>query len=191
MNAKRPKPKKARDVTAIPVEAPARIKPGHVRDRTLSPVAGTPKGYRVLSWPIQVAYEAGRLAARGSGQNDANSRWLAISEYCEIYETALCRSGKDSTVMDIVTSGGGFPISEAMADAIRKLVSIDSHMSRKDRGIVRKLCDGHTLPGAVRAVCGDDFEDTVAARIRDALDALDEAITAARDGGYRYVRMKL
>lgn len=143
-------------------------------------------GWRNVTWPIEIAYDAGRLQG---GSGDPNVRWSAILEYNEFFEIALSRSGRDSTDMDVVSGGSGFPISEAMSDAIKKLISVDSHMARKDRMIVRKLCEGHSLPGAVRAACGDEFVHTVAARVRDALDALDEALTAAKESDYRYVRM--
>ena len=170
------------------VDGPAIVRPEHIRDRILSAVAGTPNGYRVVTWPIQIAYEHGKLAAR-SGGHDANTRWLAIREYDEIHELALCRSGRDSTDMDVVSGGSGFPITDAMGEAIKKLISIDSHMASKDRQIVRKLCEGETLAEAVRQACGDSFTHTVPARVRDALDALYEALDAARANGYRYVRM--
>lgn len=178
--------RKVRDVTAIAAEGPARILDTHKQDRFVSRGDRVAAGYRNVSWPIQMAYEAGRLSG---GSGDANIRWASITEYSDIHDTALCRSGRDSTDMDVVRGGAGFPITEAVSDAIKKLISIDSHMSRKDRQIVRKLCEGYTLPQAVKYACGDDFTDTVAARVRDALDALDQALTDARENGYRYVRM--
>jgi len=174
---------------SIPVEAPARIRPDHIRDRILSAVAGTPSGYRVCNWPVQIAYEHGKLSAPSDKGYDANTRWISIREYDEIHELALCRSGRDSTDMDVVSGGSGFPISDAMNEAIKKLISIDSHMSSKDRKIVRLLCEGETLAESVKQACGEDFKHTVPARVRDALDALYEALDAARANGYRYVRM--
>jgi len=181
------KHKKDNPVAAL-AEAPARIRPTHVQNRFVSTGDRKPGGWSNTDWPIQIAYENGRLSERGSSDN-ANARWLAIREYSEIYELALCRSGRDSTDLDVVSGGSGFPISEAMSDAIKKLISIDSHMSQKDRKIVRKLCEGYSLPGSVRAACGDDFIHTVAARVRDALDGLSDAIVNARNSGFRYVRM--
>lgn len=179
-----PKKKKPNKPQPIPVAEPAKIRPTHVRDRTLSVAAGSPLGWRNSEWPIQRAYESGRLGEA------SESRWAAMEEYDAIFKTALERSGRDSTDMDIVSSGIGFPITEIMCDAIRMLISIDSHMPNKDRQIVRKLCEGWSLPGAVRHACGDDFADTTAARVRDALDALTEAIGKAKEGKFRYVSMK-
>jgi hypothetical protein len=175
---------------SIPVEAPARIRPEHIRDRILSAVAGTPLAYRSVQWPIQVAYEHGKLSAPGDTRGyDCNTRWLAIREYDEVHDMALGRSGRDSTDLDIVSGGGGFPITEEIANAVKKLISIDSHMATKDRQIVRKLCEGWSLAESVKQACGEDFKHTVPARVRDALDALYEALDAARANGYRYIRM--
>jgi hypothetical protein len=174
---------------SIPVEAPARIRPEHIRDRILSAVAGTPLAYRSVQWPIQMAYEHGKLSTPSDKGYDCNTRWLAIREYDEVHDMALGRSGRDSTDLDIVSGGGGFPITEEIANAVKKLISIDSHMATKDRQIVRKLCEGWTLAESVKQACGEDFKHTVPARVRDALDALYEALDAARSNGYRYVRM--
>lgn len=181
--------RKAKDVSADPVEAPARIRPEHIRDRILSAVAGTPQAYRVCTWPVQLAFEHGKLSAPSDKGHDANTRWLAIREYDEIHDMALGRSGRDSTDLDIVSGGGGYPITEEIALAVKKLISIDSHMATKDRQIVRKLCEGWSLAESVRQACGDSFTHTVPARARDALDALYEALDAARANGYRYVRV--
>ena len=162
------------------VEAPARIRPHHVRDRTLSVVAGSPKGYRVRDWPVEIAYEAGRLGDEGK------PRYEAIREYNVWVDIAEIRSGKDSSDLDIVSGGGGMPITQARADAVKKLVATDSRMPEKDRTIVRKLCEGHSLPGAVRAACAGDFQFAVAARVRDALDALIGAMDAARRANYTF-----
>lgn len=180
------KPKKESNVAQL-AEAPARIRETHVRDRLVDERDREPRGWRNVTWPVEVAYLNKRL---NRAPGDANVRWFAIREYDEIFQLALCRSGRDSTAMDIVSGGSGFPISEEMQTAIRKLISIDSHMSSKDRQIVRKLCEGFTLPESVKLACGEWFTDTVIARVCDALDALDEALTDARNNDYRYVRMK-
>ncbi len=184
---KRRKHKSERKSEAMPVEAveaPARIRPEHVQDRTLWVAAGSPKAYRTVDWPIQIAHEKGRLRAY-PGDPDAELRWQAIRAY-DAHVDMLSPRGRDSTDLDIVKGGSGFPITEAIADAVKKLVSIDSLMPRKDRTICRKLCAGHSLPGAVRAACGDDFVHTVAARVRDALDALIQAMHGAKRAGYTF-----
>lgn len=174
------------------IEAPARLRPSHIRDRTLSVVAGSPRGYRNVDWPIQIAFEAGRLSSREDGQDfNENTRFLAIREYTSLTELAEIRSGRDSTELDIVKGGSGFPIAEARATAIRKLVSIESYLSAKDRMICRTLAEGHSLVGAVKKAEGDAFKFTISARVRTALDALIEAMTKAHKSGYRFEMRKL
>lgn len=188
------KPKKGSNpVAPIPAEAPARIRPEHIQDRTISAVAGSPVAWRTRCWPIEAAYENHRLATPSHALSkekfvnagNENTRWLAIREYDELYCQVFERSGRDSTDMDRVDGGGDGSWSETRADALKKLISVDSCMSLKDRTICRQLCEGHTLPYAVRQACGDDFVHAVAARVRDALDALDNALTRARAGGFR------
>ncbi len=140
-------------------------------------MAGAAKGFRSVDWPIQIAHEAGRL--------QSEERWQAIREYNELMELAR-GSTRDSTVLDIVKGGGGFPVTEAMADALRKKISIDSLLPERDRTIVWRLCDGWSLPGAVRKACGDDFKFAVGARVRDALDALIQAMHGAKRAGYTF-----
>lgn len=191
------KRKKGPDVSALPVEAPAKILETHTRDRLLSAVAGSPLGWRNNNWPIRTAYENDRLATPSHvlskekivKDKDQNTRWLAMSEYDEAYCQVFERTGRDSTDLDRVEGGGGVTWMEIREDAVKKLVSIDSEMSEKDRTIIRKLCEGYSLPGAVKAACGEEFVHAVAARVRDALDALDDAITRARENGFRYVKL--
>lgn len=171
-------------MSQIQIAEPARVRPTHVRDRTLSVVAGSPLGVRNRDWLVEIAKDAGRLECeKGRGE----IRWLAIRDYDLLIEAAEIRSGRDSTALDIVSGGGGYPVTQGRSDAIRKLVSIDSFMSAKDRTIVRKLCEGYSLPGAVREACGDDFVHTVAARVRDALDALCDAARKAKKAKYQFM----
>lgn len=168
----------------IHVAEPARVRSTHVRDRTLSVVAGSPLGVRNRDWPVEIARDAGRLEGMdGMGE----VRWLAIRDYDLLIDAAEIRSGRDSTALDIVSGGGGYPVTQGRSDAIRKLVSTDSFMPFKDRTIVRKLCEGYSLPGAVREACGDDFVHTVAARVRDALDALCDAVGKAKKAKYQFL----
>lgn len=183
LTRRKPKPK-ANPMPQESIAEPALIRPHHVRDRTLSVVAGSPKGYRVRDWPVEIAYEAGRLST--IRDDNAKGRYEAISEYNGWVDIAELRSGRDSTDLDIVSGGSGLPISQARADAIKKLVATDSRLSDKDRTIIRKLCEGWSLPGAVKLACGEDFRFAVAARVRDALDALSGAMDAARRSGYTF-----
>src|ERR1051326_5608966 len=123
------------------VAEPARIRPHHVQDRTLSVVAGSPKGYRVRDWPVEIAYEAGRFTTirdEENGRYNAKTRYDAIDEYNGWIGIGEMRSGRDSTDLDIVSGGSGLSISQARADAIKKLVATDSRLNDKDRTIIRK-----------------------------------------------------
>lgn len=159
-------------------EGPAIVTALHRQDRELSTVAGAPKGYRKLS-PLESCYENGRLEG-GSPRYSATERKDAGQTYGEIFAMAQC-SGKDSTqALNISRSHGGLPLSQAQSDAIRKLVSLHSRMGDRDRRIIIMVCgQGYWPSEAVRAVCGD-YRDTVAARFREALDSLIEAMETAK-----------
>lgn len=176
------KSEKANPMPVEAIEAPAKIRPTHRQDRTLSIVAGATKGYTNDDWPISIAHKAGRLdGADGKGE----LRWQAVRAYNELCEVSRGGS-RDSTNLDVVKGGGGFPISEAMADALKMKISIDSLLNARDRAIVWKLCEGWSLPGAVKLACGDDYKFAVAARVRDALDALIQAMHGAKRAGYTF-----
>lgn len=173
----------------VAIETPAKIRPGHVQDRTLSVVAGSALGYRNLEGsPIAAAFEEWGLSTRGenwSPKFNGKGRWEAICAYDEIHHMAN-PSGRDSSDMDIVSGGGSFPIAEAQADAIKKLIAVKSWIPEKDRIIVERLTEGYSLPGAVRAACNDQFKFSVRARVRDALDALIQAMEAAKRNEWKF-----
>jgi len=172
------------------VEGPARLRPTHVVDRTLSVVAGSPKGTRNVDWPIEIAYEAGRLENPKTNGNwdstfNAEMRWLAIKEVAGWHQATI-HSGVDSTqkIGAVRGSGGNIMFCEAHEDAGRKLVSVYALMAPECRVIVQRLVEDWSLPGAVREACGDSYVYTVAARVRTALDALINAQRMARRSGY-------
>jgi hypothetical protein len=159
------------------IDGPAKILPTHIRDRNTSRTAGAGKAWRNVDWPIQAAFEAGRL----TGQD----RLDAIVTFAGLAATAEIRSTRDSTQLDIVRGGNGDPISEHRADAIKKHVSIQSLMPPKDRKICNMLADGHKLHHAIETACGPDYGRSIAARVTDALDALLHAMRVAKHTGYR------
>lgn len=161
----------------IEIDGPAKILPTHTRDRNTGPQAGAGKAWRNCDWPVQAAFESGRLTGP--------DRLEAITAYATITATAEIRSTRDSTQLDIVRGGNGDPISEHRADAIKKHVSIQSLMPPKDRKICNMLVDGHKLHDAVSAACGPDYGRSIAARVTDALDALLHAMRVAKHTGYR------
>lgn len=171
------------------IEAPARIRPGHIQDRTLSIVAGATLGYRNLEGsPISFAYEDWGLTHKAEKWHptfNGGSRWQAVCAYDEIHHQAN-PSGRDSCDMDIVSGGGNFPIAETQADAIKKLIAVKSWLAEKDRIIVESLIDGWSLAGAVRKACDEEFKFSVRARVRNALDALIQALESAKRSGWKF-----
>lgn len=180
-------PRKADPVADI--ESPARIRPGHVQDRTLSVVAGKAKGWSNLEEsPIALAFIEWGLSSRHENYSpkfNGKARWEAICAYDEIHHAAN-PSGRDSTDLDIVSGGGGFPISESRSDGIKKLIAVKSWMAEKDRVIIQRLMEGYSLAGAVKAACNDQFKFSVRARVRDALDSLIQALESARRNDWRF-----
>lgn len=188
------KPKKAKPLPAESIEGPAKLRPGHIQDRTLSIVAGAVLGWTNLEGsPIAQAHENGALVApsekdktkKWSPKFNGNVRWLAMRDYAEIHHLAQPGS-RDSTNLDIVSGGGGCFIAEAQSDAIKKLIAVKSWMAEKDRIIVQRLAGGWSLAGAVREACGEEFKFSVRARVRDALDSLIQAMESARRNEWRF-----
>lgn len=162
-----------------PIDGPAKLQPDHVQTRNLTTVAGGPKGWKRES-PLEAAYDRGQLAG-GSQTHTAEERYEAGMLYTKFFDTAQPGT-KDSTDIErVMHSGSGEAFTTAQAVAIRSLVSIDSHMSQRDRMIIRMVCgQGFFASEAVRHVCGDDYRHTVWARFREALDGLVEAVAQAR-----------
>lgn len=183
------KPKKAKPLPAEIIESPARIRQGHVQDRNLSVVAGQAKGWSNLEEsPIALAFIEWGLSSRHENYSpkfNGKARWEAICAYDEIHHAAN-PSGRDSTDLDIVSGGGGFPISESKSDGIKKLIAVKSWMAEKDRVIIQRLVEGWSLAGAVREACGEEFKFSVRARVRDALDALIQALESARRNEWKF-----
>lgn len=183
------KSKKAKPLPTEAIEAPARIRPGHVQDRNLSVVAGKAKGWSNLeNSPIALAFTEWGLSSRQENYSpkfNGKARWEAICAYDEIHHAAN-PSGRDSTDLDIVSGGGGFPISESRSDGIKKLIAVKSWMAEKDRIIVQRLVEGYSLAGAVKAACNEQFKYSVRARVMDGLDALIQAMESAKRNEWRF-----
>jgi hypothetical protein len=170
------------------IEGPAKIGCDHVRNRGFvieigegartKRVAAPGKAWRRLS-PLEQAFLRGQLAG-GAPKYDAQGRFEAGKRYGEMFAIAQS-SGRDSTDMDRISkSGGGASISDSQAQAIRRLIAVESRMSERDRAIVRMVCGQGFFPSeAVRQVCAD-YRHTIPARLREALDGLVEAFESAR-----------
>lgn len=165
------------------VVGPARVTPLHAQDREFSKAIGPKRGWRKLS-PLQAAYERGQLA-QGNGIYTPEQRFEAGSNYAQAYLTSQA-SGRDSTDLDrIMGSGrGSSALSQAQVDAIRSLVSIDSHLSPKDRKIIRLVCgEGYFPSEAIAHVCGPQYAKATMARFCEALDSLIESFEAVNRHG--------
>jgi hypothetical protein len=168
-------------VLRLDVDGPAKITALHVLDRPatdgdMRPITGT-AAWRKLTH-LQAAYRKGQL--QGGKKYTAEDRRDAGQDYTAIFDAAEA-PGKDSTqALNAIRGGSGGSSSGALAKASSELACIHSHMGQRDREIIIKICgEGYSPAEAVRHVCGD-YRDTVSARFREALDALCDAMTAAR-----------
>lgn len=167
------------------IAAPAKIEPGHVRDRAFRDDRTGHISNR-LAWrkltPLQLAYYKNQLAG-GSGTYASADRLAAGLEYARLCDLER-EAGRDSTSALTKVSGSSrhTNLTDARADAVRKLALIDGAMGARDRRIIRMVCgDGFWPSQAVREVCGLDYTKAVSARLREALDALIEAVEKAHD----------
>lgn len=161
------------------VLGPAIVREDHVQDRELTTVAGGPRGYRRLT-PLQSAFDKGQLGG-GSQKYNATQRMQAGEVYERHFLTSQA-SGRNMLDLDrAFGSSGGTTLGQAQIDAIRALVSIDSHLGLRDRSIIRAVCGEGCWPSeAVSKACGTDFAKATLPRFREALDALIEALESVR-----------
>lgn len=166
-------------------DGPAKPHSGHRHDRPVGLQAGAKKAWRnIAEHPLSAAFERGQLS-RGSDVFNAKDRLNAGEYYRCLYEGAQVRS-RDSTQFEVVLGGTGAGMGEARADAIRKLIAVDSRMKNADRKIIRRVCGEGWWPSeAVRESLGPHYAKAVVPRFNEALDALCEALAAARKGGWR------
>jgi hypothetical protein len=170
-----------------PPQAPSVITPLHVKDRAfVAEVAEGQRTRRVVSnaraWrkltPLETAFARGQLAggaSRDCGGHSAEERFAAGKRFCGIYDGAQT-SGRDSTQMQAISrSGGGASLGQSQMAALKALARIEARLGARDARILRMVCgEGFAPVDAVRAACGDDYKHTIAARFREALDALVE-----------------
>ena len=163
-------------------DGPAIVTSLHVQDRAFRNNGGQivvgQSAWRKLT-PLEAAYAKGQLAG-GSDRYTAMQRRDAGQRYADIFD-ACHSAGRDSTqALNISRSSGGLPISQAQGEALRALAAIHSHMGERDRLIVTRVCgEGYWPSEAIRSICGD-YKHTIAARFREALDTLIEAMETAR-----------
>jgi hypothetical protein len=156
---------------------PAKLHEGHVNRTTES---GRRAWRNIAEHPLTYIYEKGQLV-RGSPRYTADDRYAAGNLYRILCET-LARSGRDCLDTEFISRPAGFQISEARANAMQILARVDAGLKTADRKMIRNVCgDGRWPSEAVRDACGHDFyQKVVLPRFIEALDALIDAMRAAR-----------
>lgn len=177
--------RKPRTVPKVYIDGPAVITPMHELGRPCTdndgkPITGT-AAWRNLS-PLEAAHAKGQLDG-GSHKYSAADRLEAGQNYCKLFMIANGAGGRDSTqAMNISGSRSGFEPPQSMQDGIRSLAKVELAMGARDMRIVRRVCgEGHRPADAIREICAD-YQDTVTARFREALDGLLEAFDRTKKG---------
>lgn len=166
-------PKTAIRQPALPrnFEEPPRVVEGMVQD-----ITGANRGrYRqTKSNPLRNYADSGQIT---------EEQFLA-GEWYEKQFKAMYPQGRDSTDLDRVTGGGaGLLIAECQADAMRRVIAVDSRLSASDRAIVRMVCgEGNDATGAVRSATKEMSKNYPVPRFKEALESLITAIAkSAKD----------
>lgn len=168
-------------------EAPARIRPGHIQNRTLNIAAGSKKGWRNDGeHPLTLAWSKGQLIRgiirdeQGREKYCAAERYSAGDEFRRLWEACMA-TGRDSTDLNRITGGRGDPITMTQAQAISDLARVHKALGSTDRQIVQLVCgEGHWPSEAVRKACGPSYEDATIPRLNEALDHLIEAFASLK-----------
>lgn len=158
---------------------PAVVTRLHVQNRPVSKEAGAKLAW--VKWtPLEAAFEHGKLEG-GDKRYSADARLAAGKHYTTLWDLAQS-SGRDSTHALNVNRGGGngLPLTQAQSDAIRSLVTIESHMGQRDRIICRMVLGQGHFPSEAVAMVSPDYTKATSPRFREALDALADALEAAR-----------
>src|SRR5260221_147708 len=111
----------------------------HHARRNLGAGAGAKRAWcNDAEHPLTLAYVKGQLI-RGNEIYTAKQRYDAGEDYRQLFES-MHRSGRDSTDLNLVSSGSGLSISQFMVDAVRKIACIESRLKAQDRAIIRHVC---------------------------------------------------
>jgi hypothetical protein len=166
------------------IEGPAIIRTHHKRDRDISTVAGSPKAWR-SSFPFEAYYDDERLQG-GNPAYTAEDRYNAGLYYRSIY-LASERATVDSTqALNVSRSSTLGNNNDAQQRAWDSLLTIESHLGKRDRIIIREVCGNDMMvPAAIKLVSAG-YKDEVGNRMREACDALIEAIEEAKKNPRRF-----
>lgn len=171
-------------MTQEEIQEPALIREHHKQDRNISPVAGAQKAWRT-TFPFEAYYDDGRLQG-GNPTYSAEDRYKAGLHYRDIY-LASERATVDSTqALNVSRSSTLGNNNDAQQRAWDSLLTIESNLGKRDRIIIREVCGNEMMiPQAIRLVCAG-YKDEVATRMREACDALIEAIEESRKHPRRF-----
>lgn len=173
-----------------PAEAPPR-REGFVRDRFLKSSDRDAKGWRRLD-PVAQALAKGHLhdpelqnetaaqaAARHRRALDRKDAGDMFADHWANQDTAI--RSVDMSAPGGGAVGAGIPYSECQAKAMQWLDSVKSELGGNDWLILVSVCgEGKKPSEAINLLYGDQYRKVVAARFREALDALITAIPVAR-----------
>jgi hypothetical protein len=164
------------------VASPSKITKLHVRarpalDDKMRPITGKTAWTK---WtPLEAAFQNGKLQG-GDSKYSPIDRFNAGKKYEEIWDLAQS-AGRDSTQAFCISRGfGGGSIGQTQSDAVTALVRVDSHLSQRDRIIIRMVCGEGHFPSEAVAMVSADYVKATAARFREALDSLIEAFEKVR-----------
>jgi hypothetical protein len=167
------------------IEGPAIAKSDHVRDRVLSGRAGAKAGWSRLT-VYEKAFRLGQLAckeARDARAEEARAldRYAAARAFDEGWQ--ICHAGfPGGRGWDEVRSSGGVPggFVDHQRDAKDFWRRVELAMGTRDWMICRRVCgENCTVAETVQAI-SPGYKFSTLARFREALDALVEAMAAAR-----------
>lgn len=167
------------------VVGPAKVTAMHAQDRPATdddkkPILGK-SAWRKLT-PLQRAFNGGQINYE---QYEAGAAYSKIFDLCET-------SGRDSTVLEVISGGGGLPFSVKQQEAMQKRIALESHLSQRDRTIIRMVCGEAYFPSkAVAVACGEGYKDATVPRFKESLQALTEALEACRKTGFKIFRMRI
>lgn len=180
---------KNRRPRSVPIEGPAIVTAGHVRDRVLPGPAGSQKGWSRHT-PYERAFKSGQLLCKDRCTGVAQTRLEEARAFAR-FEAArdfdlgwqmCCARFPRGMDFDRVRTSGGTPggFADHQRDAKDFWRGVRAGMSANDWMICRMACaEGYSVAQAVMAV-SPAYRCTTVVRFREALDGLVTALRAAK-----------
>jgi hypothetical protein len=160
-------------------QAPAKLHAGLVVQLVHRPRIGTFRRVRNTKESVILSYKE-------NGQIN-QSEYDAGEAYEKDFQL-LFASGKDSLDFGVGGKPSSFaPVSQAQADAMTRLIAIESRLSQCNRKIVRMVCgENHWASYAVRHVTKEDAKAFAMPRFREAMRCLVSASARAKGEGWTF-----